>query len=485
VSVGRGGLRWVVPFVLVWVIGACWALATPRYGGPDEPAHVRKAAGTVRLQGIGDAVADGPDWLRSFDVPGGYVEPAPNCFAFQPDVPADCQVLPPLPDEDVAAASSAARYPPLSYAVVGLPSLVVGGYDGIYLMRLVQVTVVAAAFALAAWLLGRSGIGRWGWIGLLVAASPMVGFLAGVVNPNTVEIALMAPVWAALVVTVGRDGVLGRAEAWTVGGVGAAAVLTRQLSAMWLLLGAVVLVVVGGRAAVRTLLTSRRGRWIVGALVAAGLAQVAWLAAAGSLGSVADPRVATDDPPVTVVRTVIGQVSSNVTEMIGVFGWLDTPPPYVTVVAWVALWAGLGAAVLWAAPRRWALGVAAGVALVLVVPALLEIKDAPVTGYYWQGRYTLPLAVLVPVLGAVAVGRGASGRLPGRVALAVGVAVVAGQVAAFYTALRRNSVGIEGSLLLRGGWSPPLPPWVLVVGCAAAWVALVVVALRPTGDQVK
>jgi hypothetical protein len=61
--------------------------------------------------------------------------------------------------------------------------------------------------------------------------------------------------------------------------------------------------------------------------------------------------------------------------------------------------------------------------------------------------------------------------------------VVAGQVAAFYTALRRNTVGIEGSLLLRGGWSPPLPPWVLVVGCAAAWVGLVVVALRPIVDQ--
>ncbi|MFM7535912.1 MAG: DUF2142 domain-containing protein, partial [Acidimicrobiales bacterium] len=469
-SVLRRAAPWLVPFLLAWSIGAAWAIASPRFSGPDEPAHVRKAAGTVRLQGIGSEIPGAPDWLRSFSVPGGVVQPAPNCFAFDPDQPASCQEYPPLPVGDLLADSSAARYPPLTYAVVGLPSLVVGGYESIYLMRLVQVTVGAAAVALASWLLRRSQAGPWAQVGLLVALTPMVAFLAGVVNPNSVEIVLAVPVWAALVVTVERRGDLGRAETWTIGGVGAALVLTRQLSAVWLVLGTMVLVIAAGWPVVRTVVASRRGRVVIGALTGAAIAQVGWLAAADSLGSVVDPRVAVDDPTSVVVRTVLGNIGTNVIEMIGVFGWLDTPAPAATLAAWFGLLGGLAGAVLWASERRWGLAVLVGLGLVVVVPALLEMKDARVTGYYWQGRYTLPLAVLLPILGAVAVGRGAGGRLPTRVAIGVGSLVAVGHLAAFYVALRRNTVGIDGSPLLRDGWQPPAPSLALLAVVAAAVV---------------
>jgi hypothetical protein len=94
----------------------------------------------------------------------------------------------------------------------------------------------------------------------------------------------------------------------------------------------------------------------------------------------------------------------------------------------------------------------------------------------------LPLAVLLPVLAAVAVGRASAARLPARVAVAVAACVALGHVAAFYTTLRRNTVGIDGSLLLRGGWQPPLGAATLVVVHAAA-AATIAVALVRTASR--
>ncbi|MFM7537853.1 MAG: hypothetical protein ACKO91_18950, partial [Acidimicrobiales bacterium] len=57
-----------------------------------------------------------------------------------------------------------------------------------------------------------------------------------------------------------------------------------------------------------------------------------------------------------------------------------------------------------------------------------------------------------------------------------------GHLAAFYVALRRNTVGIDGSPLLRDGWQPPAPSLALLAVVAAAVVALVVALVRIGGS---
>ena len=86
------------------------------------------------------------------------------------------------------ASSYQARYPPLYFAVVGLPSYFRGSSVDIYLMRLVSALLSAIFLALALTAAVVYSTNRAMVVGLVVAATPMVFFLAGVVNPSGLEI---------------------------------------------------------------------------------------------------------------------------------------------------------------------------------------------------------------------------------------------------------------------------------------------------------
>lgn len=142
---------WLLAALLLLVVTAAWSLATPLMGSPDEPSHVVKAAAVARGQWSGEVGAVPTDSTRpgaatTVLVPDDY--PAaillPNCFAFQPDVPAACQ-------QDIRAPSGAlvpvetfaGQYPPLYYALVGWPSLLLGAEAATYAMRLVSAALTA------------------------------------------------------------------------------------------------------------------------------------------------------------------------------------------------------------------------------------------------------------------------------------------------------------------------------------------------------
>ena len=88
--------------------------------------------------------------------------------------------------------------------------------------------------------------------------------------------------------------------------------------------------------------------------------------------------------------------------MVGWFGWLDTPAPVGVHLAWaVALLATVLLGLRAARPVRAALVVLLGIGTV-AIPVVLELASANTVGFYWQGRYTLPLAVGVPLVAAIA-----------------------------------------------------------------------------------
>jgi len=97
---------------------------------------------------------------------------------------------------------------------------------------------------------------------------------------------------------------------------------------------------------------------------------------------------------------------------------------------------------------------------VVAVPVTLEARSISEVGYFWQGRYTLPLAVGLPLL-AAASSRTRAGRWATPVLL--GVLAVC-HLVSFVVALGRYTVGKgQGLGLLGGDWAPPLPALVLVV----------------------
>ena len=111
-------LVFVPALLLLSFVAAAWSLATPISGGPDEPSHIIKAASVARGEFDGASAADG---LQVVHVPAyaAYTW-AQTCFAYQVNVVPTCAA--PLagdPGKIVAAETSAGRYNPTYYALVG------------------------------------------------------------------------------------------------------------------------------------------------------------------------------------------------------------------------------------------------------------------------------------------------------------------------------------------------------------------------------
>src|SRR5687768_14169530 len=102
--------------LLLTVLGvlATWVIGVPRFGAPDEPAHMYKAYGTAHGDLRGDPAPGYPDNLREFDVPLSLAPGDLDCVTGDPTIPFACATTP-----TGQTISSAAPYPPYYYAVVG------------------------------------------------------------------------------------------------------------------------------------------------------------------------------------------------------------------------------------------------------------------------------------------------------------------------------------------------------------------------------
>jgi hypothetical protein len=257
----------------------------------------------------------------------------------------------------------------------------------------------------------------------------------------------------------------------------AALVLARQISMFWLAFIALILAALVGTNALRPLWRSTVARvWgaIVGACV---LFQLAWIVFAQGLDLSVPigfrPTLSTDE----LWRETVGRTGRFYLEMLGNLGWLDTKLPGIS---YLLLTVALGALVLLAVAigtRRYVVAMLVAMAITVVTPILLEAWQYHDYGLYWQGRYTLPIAVGVPLLAVFALQSDAARPLNcGWFVPTVGGMLVAAQVPAFYQALRRWSVGADGPVLfwLHPDWTSIVPQFLLIIVYAVAYVALIV-----------
>ena len=164
-------------------------------------------------------------------------------------------------------------------------------------------------------------------------------------------------------------------------------------------------------------------------------------------------------------------------QIIGYFGNVDAPLPDAIVWLWVAAAGALVAASLWLGRWLQRLAVVGLVGFVMVLPLVSEMSRAPTYGFIWQGRYSLPVAVGVPVLAAWIVADRLDVALVAlRRALVAVVAVLAGaaQLAAHLSFMTRVVVGYPNpwwKYLTGDGWRPPLSVWVLLTWAVLASAA--------------
>ncbi len=474
--------RWrvfLISFVLSLAAMLLWSFASPLGSVPDEPSHFIRAAAVVRGQAVAP-IAPAPPGSNEAVVPRyvAYTNELP-CFAFNPNVSAGCQrQLKGAPGTLVKTTQTAEANSPAFYAVIGLPSLFLTGDAGLYGMRAVNSLLCSLMIGFMFLCASQLRRPRWAYVGAFASITPMVIYLGGSVNPNAIEATAAGALFSVLVVLFSRYSSrrllverLGIVVLST-----AALVSTRSISLLWVLIAIGAALLFSQRAVLRRLV-SERIVWVF-----AGIAAVA---CAVSLIWFVRPPEAVNPAPAPGVGTsfaagflfMIGNTFNFGSGWIGLFGWLDTPAPTITLITWGAAVLGAVIAALAAGRKRyfWAIVLLAGA--VILTPAISQAAVVGKLGYIWQGRYILALTVMLMLACGFVLDRAGARLLPRTQLTVVGIAVGFlgfAHVVAFVNTLKRYAVGMNGTLhdfVLHPQWQPP-GGWVLVTCLFAVVVAL-------------
>ena len=480
---------WLAAFLVLLVAVAAWSFASPLGSGPDEPAHLDRAASLVRGQLLGTPLPHPTNFQKStvtVRLPEVFASLANDigCFQFKSEIPAGCAKPLIASAHDVQTQTYVGRYPPLYYALVGLPTLGLVSAKGIYAARLLSGALSAAFLALAVTSLRRCRGAPLLAAGVGLAITPMALYLAAVINPNGLEVAAAISAWAAAMALVSRPP--GDVTASTVGALGISLVvllLARPLSPLWVVAIVTALAIRGRSAPWHHLFRRLCARvWLV-ACSAAAVGALAW-------DLWADPFLTEPGTPVPahtsepgVFMMALERLDLVLNSSIGFFGWLDSPSPEGVIVAWLAV---LGAVVLAGASlgRGRDLVVVAGtLGAWVVLPVAVAMAQARTEGILGQGRDYLGLAAGIPIVAGAVAGERFAGRAGSLRLVSIAVTVLAVcQVADFYAAMRRNTVGIGGPLNafahVPGGWGPPVPGVALLAAFALAMAGFALLLRR-------
>ena len=480
-------------FALMLLMSVAWALSTPVFGSPDENAHVAKAIGVVRGDLLGHTIADSR--FRVFSLPDSYRYTASlTCFAYQPQRNANCGVELGDPGGTSYFASWVSANNPVYYAVVGMPSLFLGGSAGVYAMRILSDAICCAMLA-GALFAGMGGSRqRWMAAGLAFFAGPELLFFFGAVNPQGVEVAAAALFALSLLrlIEKSREAASVAVPLWSLwAGVvvgGSALAIARATGPLWVAVIVALVAVASGWHGLVSLLRWPRNYVPIAILAASGIFSIAWTLAAGTLSGQAQQN---DAPLVggsvlAGARAMIERTPFYLQESMGVFGWEDTPlPGIVYAVCGGAVFLFLGLTVV-GVGRADRLRIAVGLAIVLLVPVVVQAASVSRTGIIWQGRYGMFLYLAAALIIAWLVSKGAPAVDGASVSATVLIAglVAVFDIAAFIVAVHRYTVGTGATLtkmFTSPAWQPPLG-WeglaVLLILSAAGFVVFLACLAR-------
>ncbi len=493
---------WWTAFVALGLVGGAFALGIPIGGQPDEPAHLIKASALYRGELTWNergplVVGTGPDDLTrtelEVDAPVGYADLGlvATCIAKLPRQDATCS--PPVNNDTTLTRTSfntyVIAYPPVPYLLMGWPTVLFEPSKAIFAVRLSNVAVCAALVA-SALVAARERAGRgWPALGVALATTPTAVLFFTSPNPNGPEIAASIGVAASLLALLGGEGRPSTRGVVRFAVAASLLVLCRPVS--FTVLGFVVAMALAGaatRARLRELSATTSVRGGLVAVAMATIAALAWFVYARPLEvlvGIPVPGLERGD----AIEESVSRLPVRVKEMVGVFGWGEVPAPPWMWWGWLAAVAGVVLAGLVLGRWRHRAVLVGLVVANAALPTIMEVPRAAELGYIWQGRYSLPFAVTVPIFAAWVVGR--SGRMP-----VVATRIAAVGVGGFAAVALVAAHGISVTRFATGGiepwwgylddptWEPKVAPVALlvaVVGGAATWACSVVTAaLVPT-----
>jgi 4-amino-4-deoxy-L-arabinose transferase-like glycosyltransferase len=197
--------------IVAGLSAACWSLVTPAFQAPDEQDHygyVALLAHTGRPPSSSDEVAEPEELVALIDL--RYLslrhQPRNRAISAQAEQRTLEQGLEEVRQQHFERRSTgagvASSEPPLYYALELIPYGMAGTIlDRLALMRLLS-ALMAAITALFAYLFVRETLprARWAWMvgGLGVALVPLLGFMSGAVNPDSMLFAVSSALFYCL-----------------------------------------------------------------------------------------------------------------------------------------------------------------------------------------------------------------------------------------------------------------------------------------------
>lgn len=453
---------WAMFFAAIIPLSVVWSLTNPMFASPDEPAHMVRAQGVIR-----------GDFKEPYDTDGVPTQ-AVTCMSFKWDITADCMDLS-WSDKTSERDSPTDTYPPLFHLVAGLPTLVTHELIGAYSMRIWLAVVCCSLFALSgALLMSRSG-DRWALSGLIMALSPMVIFASSTVNPSGITAALSSLIWSSgLCVLLPKGNCPSRlAKTCLIVGLVLFPLLRRDALAWEVLM----LVFLAGLLDKTNISRIYKDRSLIGALVLTSINMMwVWMTwSSTATESFISNAAATDGAS---WASGFGQVYTYILQMIGWFGWLDSPlisETFVILMVLLGAFLILGAA---SGPTRESRLVIAMSAGLVLVPTAIGIVRYP----YLQGRYLFPLYIGLMLFTGQSISRAELPERLGRRLFSILVGLMAFvQFSAFAQNLRRYAVGRTGSwkFYSKSNWHPPMMTnlTALILAFAALLISIVMFRL--------
>jgi hypothetical protein len=458
--------------LLIFAAISLWSLATPLMAFPDEPAHTIKAAAVVRGQ---ITIEEGTSFGHGVHVRvPAYIANlhAQDCYKFRQDTAANCApTIPSDANDEAIGVTSAGSYNPMYYWIVGLPSLLLTGQPALFAMRILSALLSAVFYAAGFTALAQLRQARIPVLMASFAVTPMVLFLASGINPNSLEIAATMAAFCGFVVTLDNAHRVRHVMPAVVTVIASTIVLanTRQVSLVWLLCALIVGLLLFRGAEIKAAFRNRLVLAGVALALPGVLLGVYWIYLmlhAPANSGVAPEGIANPQPSVSIYRaflTMVEKAPEFLQQYIGVMGWLDTPVPMAVVMFWSMIFVVSVLLPMLIRPFKTTLGAWVALAMLIVVPAILQASIWKSMGFVWQGRYNLPLVVVLLIAVGMTARRLRFPQTAGAQSLAR-VVLWSGafcHVLAFAFVLRRYAVGTFGGgnwhALINGvQWQPPL-----------------------------
>lgn len=396
------------PFALtlvgVLLLQAAWILAVVPFRGADEHEHAFKAAAVAHGDFARHHEPSPTGWGEYVEVPEELAVAAAPVCAKRPRNGPDCLRRDAERSGFTQVQSSAARYNPAYYAVVGTVARPFSGLTALYVMRTVTAVFCAVLAAIAVTVLLGAARTRAPAIACLIVLAPVFTYATAIVAPNGPEMAAALLLWCCLL-RLGLDDpepggtVPPHARGLVALSAFAAVVLVtlRTLGPLWCAIIVVVCALVARPGRVRSLLRSAATRWSIVVVAAATAAALGWTLTASTNSLGADPKLPGS------AWDYAGQLATRwLRQSVGTFPSRNEFAPPIMYLLFGATALVVFVGFLRLTHRRLLI---VWVLLVLVIAAIpitftvLTWRDA---GEVWQGRYGYPILIGLALLGALA-----------------------------------------------------------------------------------